>query len=105
MNDLDVTLFGLIFLPNTLLFIQMAAVVQEASDVLALRGQLAHHTNWVTSIAAPSDANSPSTADLLVTGSRDKTLLKWRLTREEYQYGVPGASPAAQGREYRTTRR
>jgi len=70
---------------------KMANTVQEAADVLALRGQLAHHSNWVTAIAAPSDANSASTQDLLVTGSRDKSLVKWRLTREEYQYGVPGA--------------
>lgn len=49
------------------------------SDCLALRGTLKGHTGWVTSIAT-----FPENPDILLTGSRDKTLMMWNLTRGEH---------------------
>jgi guanine nucleotide-binding protein subunit beta-2-like 1 protein len=54
------------------------------TDIMALRGELAGHADWVTSIAT-SEAN-PS---LLVTGSRDKTVIAWRLTGDADTLAVP----------------
>jgi guanine nucleotide-binding protein subunit beta-2-like 1 protein len=53
------------------------------SDAFILRGQLKGHNGWVTTIA--TSAENP---DLLLTGSRDKTLCVWHLTRESENYGV-----------------
>jgi len=53
---------------------------------LTLRTVLKGHNGWVTSIA--TSAENP---DLLLTGSRDKTLCVWTLTRDE-TYGVPKRS-------------
>jgi len=49
-----------------------------------LRGVLKGHNGWVTCIAT-----SPENPDMLLTGSRDKTLMIWKITRETEQYGVP----------------
>jgi guanine nucleotide-binding protein subunit beta-2-like 1 protein len=46
------------------------------------------HENWVTSIATPLDNNS----DILLSSSRDKTVILWNLTREEENYGYPRRS-------------
>jgi len=55
---------------------------------LALRGILKGHSGWVTCIAASSE-----NPDILLTGSRDKTVCIWSLTREsEQNYGVPKRS-------------
>ena len=54
------------------------------SESIVLRGTLEGHSNWVTSLA--TSAENP---DLLVSGSRDKTLLVWQITRDEANYGVP----------------
>ena len=44
------------------------------ADALVLRGELKGHSNWVTSIATTDvDAN------MIVTGSRDKTIISWKL--------------------------
>jgi guanine nucleotide-binding protein subunit beta-2-like 1 protein len=53
------------------------------AEQLSLRGTLEGHTGWVTSIATPLDPNS----DIILSSSRDKTVIVWRLTREEGQYG------------------
>ncbi|XP_037927643.1 guanine nucleotide-binding protein subunit beta-like protein [Teleopsis dalmanni] len=53
-------------------------------EILVMRGSLAGHTNWVTHIAT-----STQDPDLIVTSSRDKTLVVWRLIREsENNYGI-----------------
>jgi len=52
-------------------------------DILQLRGFLKGHSGWVTSIATTQDSN------MIVSGSRDKTLIVWRLTHEEGVFGVP----------------
>jgi len=49
---------------------------------MQLRAVLKGHNGWVTSIA--TSAENP---DLLLTGSRDKSLCVWTITRDE-QYGV-----------------
>jgi WD40 repeat protein len=54
------------------------------SDSVVLRGTLEGHSNWVTALA--TSAENP---DLLVSASRDKTLLVWHITRDEGSYGVP----------------
>jgi len=53
-----------------------------------LRGVMAGHEGWVTSIA--TTAEQP---DMLLTGSRDKKLIVWNLTRDDPEnYGYPRKS-------------
>ncbi|KAK6465923.1 WD repeat protein [Scheffersomyces coipomensis] len=57
-----------------------------SDEVLALVGSLEGHNGWVTSLAT-----TPAHPDLLLSGSRDKTLIRWQLTGGT-QYGVPKKS-------------
>ncbi|CAK9185594.1 unnamed protein product [Ilex paraguariensis] len=41
------------------------------------------HTDWVTAIATPID-----NSDMIVTSSRDKSIILWSLTKEDRTYGV-----------------
>jgi guanine nucleotide-binding protein subunit beta-2-like 1 protein len=59
----------------------------SGKEVLVLRGTLEGHNGWVTALAT-SDAQP----DLLLSASRDKTLITWKLTRDDQQYGVPQKS-------------
>lgn len=52
------------------------------SEELYYRGEMEGHSNWVTSIA--TTVENP---DMIITGSRDKSLIVWTLTREEGNYG------------------
>jgi len=54
---------------------------------LQLRGFLRGHGGWVTCIAT-----TPENPDMIISGSRDNTLLVWHLTREEGNFGVPRRS-------------
>lgn len=54
------------------------------AEVLVLRGTLEGHNGWVTSLA--TSAGQPN---LLLSASRDKTLISWKLTGDDQQYGVP----------------
>jgi guanine nucleotide-binding protein subunit beta-2-like 1 protein len=57
-------------------------------EQLKLRGTLAGHSNWVTSIAATGEND-----DMILSSSRDKSILVWTLTREaEEDYGFPKRS-------------
>ncbi|ORX92307.1 WD40 repeat-like protein [Basidiobolus meristosporus CBS 931.73] len=56
-------------------------------DTLILRGTLEGHTGWVTAIATSSE-----NPDMILSASRDKSILIWHLTRDETQYGVPRKS-------------
>jgi len=58
------------------------------SETLKLRGVLRGHNGWVTSIAATPNP-TPDTENMIVSASRDRTLLVWTLTREEGNYGRP----------------
>ncbi|PSN31602.1 Guanine nucleotide-binding protein subunit beta-like protein [Blattella germanica] len=54
------------------------------SETLQLRGTLRGHNGWVTQIAT-----NPKYPDMILSCSRDKTLIVWKLTRDETNYGVP----------------
>jgi len=59
-----------------------------ATDNLLLRGILKGHINWVTCIATSSE-----NPDMLLSGSRDKSIIIWNLTRDPNgNYGVPRRS-------------
>jgi len=60
-----------------------------SGDNIQLRGVLKGHSGWVTCIATSSE-----NPDLLVSGSRDKSIIIWNLTRDADQssYGVPRRS-------------
>jgi guanine nucleotide-binding protein subunit beta-2-like 1 protein len=57
--------------------------MSDNTEVLVLRGTLEGHNGWVTSLST-----CPANPDLLLSSSRDKTLIVWQLTRDESQYGV-----------------
>jgi guanine nucleotide-binding protein subunit beta-2-like 1 protein len=52
------------------------------SEHLVLRGELKGHGGWVTAIATTAEAQ-----DMILSASRDKSIIMWTLTREEGQYG------------------
>jgi len=55
------------------------------AETVHLRGILKGHNGWVTTLATSSES-----ADTVVSGSRDKTVMVWSLTKEsEQNYGVP----------------
>jgi guanine nucleotide-binding protein subunit beta-2-like 1 protein len=59
------------------------------SESLVQRGTLIGHNGWVTSIAF-TPTPTAETENMLVTGSRDNTLIKWELTRAQGEdYGIP----------------
>jgi guanine nucleotide-binding protein subunit beta-2-like 1 protein len=59
-----------------------------AAEALTLKGVLKGHNGWVTCIATSSE-----NPDMIISGSRDKTILVWNLTREsEQNYGQPRRS-------------
>jgi len=51
---------------------------------LSLRAALKGHGGWVTALAT-----SLEQPDMLLSASRDKTLIVWHLTREQDNYGLP----------------
>lgn len=55
-----------------------------ATEQMTLRATLSGHGGWVTQIAT-----TPQYPDMILSASRDKTLIQWRLTREETNFGVP----------------
>ena len=55
------------------------------SETLQLRGTLLGHNGWVTQLAT-----NPKDPDTIISASRDKTLIVWKLTRDEdTNYGYP----------------
>lgn len=56
----------------------------STNEVLVLRGTLEGHNGWVTSLA--TSAGQPN---LLLSASRDKTLISWKLTGDDQKFGVP----------------
>jgi guanine nucleotide-binding protein subunit beta-2-like 1 protein len=54
------------------------------ADSLVLKGELRGHHNWVTSIATTElDSN------MIVSGSRDKSVIVWKITADADGYGYP----------------
>jgi guanine nucleotide-binding protein subunit beta-2-like 1 protein len=54
------------------------------SETLCARGELIGHGGWVTAIVA-----NPELPDMILSASRDKSIIVWRLTRDEDKYGYP----------------
>jgi len=54
---------------------------------LTLRATLRGHNGWVTCLAT-----SPENSDILLSGSRAKSIIVWHLNRTEESYGVPRRS-------------
>merc|ERR1712196_42774 len=50
----------------------------------AMRGCLEGHSNWVTAIATTNE-----NPDMILSASRDKSVMVWQLEREEGNYGFP----------------
>merc|ERR1712042_47495 len=61
-------------------------------DQMTLRGTLQGHGDSVTQIAT-----TPQYPDMILSASRDKTLIMWKLTRDETNYGVPQRSLKGHG--------
>ncbi|ETO13401.1 guanine nucleotide binding protein beta subunit-like protein [Reticulomyxa filosa] len=55
-------------------------MAHEEGESIENQGILAGHTDWVTSIAAATDDSN-----IIITGSRDKTIGVWKLSREGKQ--------------------
>lgn len=53
-------------------------------EQLTLRGKLEGHANWVTSIATTHED-----PNMIISSSRDKSILVWTLTCEDGNYGFP----------------
>ncbi|KAL9291814.1 putative transcription factor WD40-like family [Arabidopsis thaliana] len=53
------------------------------AEGLVLKGIMRAHTDIVTAIATPID-----NSDIIVTASRDKSIILWKLTKDEKSYGV-----------------
>ncbi|KAF6516918.1 hypothetical protein HZS61_004121 [Fusarium oxysporum f. sp. conglutinans] len=62
-------------------------VTANMAEQLILKGTLEGHNGWVTSLAT-----SMENPNMLLSASRDKTLIIWNLTRDETQYGYPKRS-------------
>jgi guanine nucleotide-binding protein subunit beta-2-like 1 protein len=54
------------------------------SEPLTLKGELKGHGGWVTAIA--TTAEQP---DSIISASRDKCVINWKLSREEGEFGKP----------------
>lgn len=59
------------------------ASAAEGGDQLVLRGELKGHGGWVTAITTTSEQ-----PELLLSASRDRSIIVWKLTREEGRYGT-----------------
>ncbi len=51
---------------------------------LVKRGELKGHSGWVTALTT-----SAAEPDMLLSASRDKSIIKWHLTRDGEAFGVP----------------
>jgi len=54
-----------------------------ASDTLSLSGELKGHGGWVTAIATTTEE-----PDMVLSASRDNSIIMWNLVREDGKYGV-----------------
>jgi len=54
------------------------------AEAVIFRGTLEGHGGWVTQVVT-----NPRYPDMLISASRDKTIILWSLTRKEGQYGFP----------------
>jgi guanine nucleotide-binding protein subunit beta-2-like 1 protein len=56
----------------------------DHSSPLSLRGVLRGHKGWVTAVAT-----TPENTDMILSASRDKSVIVWNLTRDDQNYGYP----------------
>uniref|UniRef100_A0A8C2XGF4 Small ribosomal subunit protein RACK1 n=1 Tax=Cyclopterus lumpus TaxID=8103 RepID=A0A8C2XGF4_CYCLU len=54
------------------------------TEQMTVRGTLKGHSGWVTQIAT-----TPQYPDMILSASRDKSIIMWKLTRDETNYGIP----------------
>jgi len=54
------------------------------SEGLVLKGTMRAHTDMVTAIAIPID-----NSEMIVSASRDKSIILWQINKDEKAYGVP----------------
>jgi len=59
---------------------------------VSLRGFLKGHAGWVTSIATAQVSTPEGNQEVVISGSRDKTILVWSLTADAVEYGIPRRS-------------
>ena len=57
------------------------------SETLTLRGTLYGHSGWVTSIATTNEE-----VNMILSSSRDKTILAWQVDGTQEDYGFPRKS-------------
>jgi len=57
------------------------------TESLSFKGTMEGHTGWVTAIATTIQSN-----DMILSASRDKTIILWHLTHGEGTFGVPRKS-------------
>merc|ERR1711881_626985 len=69
---------------NSLVCERSPTYIFAMAETLQLRGTLEGHSGWVTQIAT-----NPKYPDIILSASRDKTLIVWKLTRDDQNYGVP----------------
>jgi len=53
-------------------------------DPITFRGILKGHNGWVTAVAT-----TPENTDMILSASRDKSIIVWNLTRDDQNYGYP----------------
>jgi guanine nucleotide-binding protein subunit beta-2-like 1 protein len=58
-------------------------------SAITLRGELEGHTDWVTSIAAPTPDDDGNVPSMIISSSRDKSCIVWHLSHQEENYGMP----------------
>merc|ERR1711865_906970 len=61
-----------------------ATTMTSEQSNFAMRGCLEGHSGWVTAIATTNE-----NPDMILSASRDKTVMVWQLTREDGAYGYP----------------
>merc|ERR1712066_499315 len=84
---------GLISRVSSRTYRKHAGTVKEtgpimSAEVMTLRGTLEHHKGWITQVSC-----SPVHPDMLISASRDKTLLVWQLTGKDSNKNVPYGVP------------
>jgi len=55
----------------------------EHTESVVIKGELKGHGGWITAIATTMEQ-----PDMILTASRDKSVIQWTLTKEEGRYGV-----------------
>uniref|UniRef100_A0A8C5EMM7 Small ribosomal subunit protein RACK1 n=1 Tax=Gouania willdenowi TaxID=441366 RepID=A0A8C5EMM7_GOUWI len=57
------------------------------TEQMTVRGTLKGHNGWVTQIAT-----TPQYPDMILSASRDHSIIMWKLTRDDTNYGIPQRS-------------